>query len=846
MFLLQKNRKVLSIFLAIFCLLFSLSQPVLAIAQLPKGREWEFSENNIVFYNPSGKKKANCLSPDRGCQTSDGSDISMIGDGFLANDAFKKQIKTTFSKVDTSDTNFITTSNISFDDFLNNATTKTFKKNIIISYGTESNIALTKEQINKIILAVGSSKTILFLNNYKADGSFDESNKNIEEVAKTYQNFKIIDFASKISSDQTLVLNNQLSDSGAKQLVGIISSILNSGCSGSFTKYNFTDGQLRGITAMAIQENGLSPPTSVLTEASQMANLFESPQMQKYNKNANKEQGFLDMLLKGGWYASATKAKYSETANVPDNLFNAVKLVLNSGKRTLPTGVVEHDSLSDIASISNDGVVVDKNNKANYISKKTIIKNKMSSTYVFYRWSDPNASDRLKGDPFGYFQDKGIGEHENESNTSLNGTNSTDNSNRTASNTAVNSTGPASDPDVVVTSDFKNYAGDIILNQTQRDLIAQNRPVYEEAAKEYGFPWQILAALHYREHGLSVSNPSNGQGIYQLYSYTQAGSNDKAFRPTGPVSTEEFLRQSKITASIVKKMESDLSENPDSNLVKHFFFHYNGMAKIYKDQALDMGFTVEQANNGEGSPYVMSRADAKRDSTKGNMTWKMFIRDNVVGSGRNETNFGAYVVYLALGGFTDNSGTDNCIDSSSGSSGYSGGGNDSISKTAIDLSWHHYDTDDETKRYFGSSRKYGNNKYIEAQHQVNNVGNQTDCGRFVSVVMRYSGVDPNFPPVDTTYSILPYLKKHTELYEQIPNNDGDTSVLQSGDILIVPGHVKFAIAINGKLQEVQASLNGHAPETADRVSILDGAKHPRGYSKDGGSGRLYYIFRKKQ
>ena len=110
--------------------------------------------------------------------------------------------------------------------------------------------------------------------------------------------------------------------------------------------------------------------------------------------------------------------------------------------------------------------------------------------------------------------------------------------------------------------------------------------------------------------------------------------------------------------------------------------------------------------------------------------------------------------------------------------------------------------------------------------------------------MRYSGADPNFPPVDTTYSILPYLQRHTELYEQVPNNDGDTSVLQSGDILIVAGHVKFAIAINGKLQEIQASLNGHAPETADRVSIID--DNGRGYSKDGGRGRLYYIFRKKQ
>ena len=66
-------------------------------------------------------------------------------------------------------------------------------------------------------------------------------------------------------------------------------------------------------------------------------------------------------------------------------------------------------------------------------------------------------------------------------------------------------------------------------------------------------------------------------------------------------------------------------------------------------------------------------------------------------------------------------------------------------------------------------------------------------------------------------------------------NTGDTSILQSGDILSVPGHIKLVVSINGKLQEVQASLNGHAPETSDGIGITDN----RG--KDG----KYYIFRKK-
>jgi len=811
--------------------------PVFAIPKFPTGRDAEFIENNILFYNPDGKKNSSCLSPDRGCQTSDGSDVSVVGDGFLGTDSFKNEFKSKFSKLETADTNFSTTSNLSFDDLISNLNTKTYQKNILISFGTENGQTLTKEQLDQIILAAGSSKTILFVNNYGPTGNMTDTNKAIEDASKSYQNVKLIDFASKITSNTSLIENNQISETGAKELVGIISSILNAGCSGSFTKYNFTDGQLRGISAMAIQENGLSPPVSVLTEASQMANLFESSQMNKYNQNANKEQGFIDMLQHSNWYATTTKVKYSETANISQDIYDGIKSILNNGKRTLPTGVVEHDSIKDITSITNDGVSVDKNNRANYISKKTIIKNRFGSTYVFYRWSDPSAPDNRKGDPFGYFQDKGPGEFEGESDLPVSGSSSIGSSDRTASNTSVSSTGPATDPEVVVTADFKNYAGDEILSQAERDKIAANRPVYEEAARENDMPWQILAVLHYREHSLNVSNPSNGQGIYQLYSYTSGGTNSNAFKPAGPVTTEEFLRQTKIAAKLVKERYGpELTANPDSRTVKKMFFRYNGEAEIYKKQALDMGFTPEQASIGEGSPYVMSRADAKRDSTKGGMSWEMFVGDGVSTTGHNERNFGAYVVYLALGGFTDNSGTSGCSGSQPGTGGYSGGGHQVISQTAVDLAWHRYDTetDGAARGYFSGNRKTGSTAYLEAQRKAGNVGDVTDCGRFVSVVLRSSGVDPNFPLVGTAPAILPYLKNHPDLYDQIPNT-GDTSVLQSGDILIVPGHIKLVVNINGHLQEVQASLGGHAPETSDRIKLTD-SRGPNG---------LYYIFRRK-
>ena len=112
--------------------------PVFAIPKFPTGRDAEFIENNILFYNPDGKKNSSCLSPDRSCQTSDGSDVSVVGDGFLGTDSFKNEFKSKFSKLETADTNFSTTSNLSFDDLISNLNTKTYQKNILISFGTDN------------------------------------------------------------------------------------------------------------------------------------------------------------------------------------------------------------------------------------------------------------------------------------------------------------------------------------------------------------------------------------------------------------------------------------------------------------------------------------------------------------------------------------------------------------------------------------------------------------------------------------------------------------------------------------------------------------------------------------
>ena len=174
-----------------------------------------------------------------------------------------------------------------------------------------------------------------------------------------------------------------------------------------------------------------------------------------------------------------------------------------------------------------------------------------------------------------------------------------------------------------------SYSGAQVFSEATWNLIQENQPFYQAAAEKYGFPWQIIAAIHYKEYSNQRGNPANGQGVYQLYSYTDGGKNSNAFYPAGPVSDDEFQRQTDIAASIINNMASDLDLNTTSG-VKRLFFRYNGVAGRYITKAKNMGFSDEDAKNGEGSPYVMNRFDPPRDPSSNSMSPKwpgMFVGD---------------------------------------------------------------------------------------------------------------------------------------------------------------------------------------------------------------------------
>jgi hypothetical protein len=202
-----------------------------------------------------------------------------------------------------------------------------------------------------------------------------------------------------------------------------------------------------------------------------------------------------------------------------------------------------------------------------------------------------------------------------------------------------------------------DYAGHPIWNQGQLQAVSQNQSTYQQAAQQVGIPWQMLAVIHLRESGLKVANPSNGQGIYQF-----ADKHGGPY-PAGPVSQAEFLRQSVLAAQYLKQVAGGNYPNnktltPDStgDVIKDTFFSYNGRASAYAQQAASLGYS-STIQGFEGSPYVMNKADAKRDPAVSGSTWGQIKTDHGGLSYPANNDYGAFVTYSALAGGASSSGS---------------------------------------------------------------------------------------------------------------------------------------------------------------------------------------------
>lgn len=356
--------------------------------------------------------------------------------------------------------------------------------------------------------------------------------------------------------------------------------------------------------------------------------------------------------------------------------------------------------------------------------------------------------------------------------------------------------------------DNKNYAGDTVWSDEQLEAINAGRSVYEKAEKETGIPWQAIATMHSLETGLSHSNPAGGQGLYGLYTYTNGGTNANAFVPAGPVSNEEFERQTLIAAGEMAKIINATGLDMDSDEgIKALLFQYNGAASQYKQKALALGFSQEEANWGEGSPYVMNRYDARRDPNSSQMdpAWPgRFVADGVYDAGAVQYDFGGFVKYIALKGATG--GSSLCQEVA--------GGNMDLNASAIALAWAQSERDNTYTK--------GKPEYLAAIMETWTSGyelsvatagsfNRGDgsmipvgmsCDNFVGTVVRFSGINPDFPVWLGNQKT--YLAS-SDMWEQVEVND--SSQAKAGDIRIENngGHILMIVEVDGELKVASAS-----------------------------------------
>lgn len=189
----------------------------------------------------------------------------------------------------------------------------------------------------------------------------------------------------------------------------------------------------------------------------------------------------------------------------------------------------------------------------------------------------------------------------------------------------------------------KDYDGRDIFSPAQLEAIESNKSFYESAANTAKIPWQLLAAMHGRETGFKRYGPANGYGPYQI---------TPSNYPVKAAYSDTEFQDATNKAAAFMKAKSDGRDLSDPNNVKYTFFAYNGTASVYKTQAKNLGFSDEEANNGEGSPYVMNLFDERRDPTveptRSNSTWGQIKAD--YGSIEYPANkdHGAFVYYSAL------------------------------------------------------------------------------------------------------------------------------------------------------------------------------------------------------
>jgi hypothetical protein len=333
--------------------------------------------------------------------------------------------------------------------------------------------------------------------------------------------------------------------------------------------------------------------------------------------------------------------------------------------------------------------------------------------------------------------------------------------------------------------------------------IEKNKAMYVAAGQQTDLPWQVLAAIHYRESSLSqtkdlqAGNPIGGPYTKQSTSYAKYGY-PKTIEESVVFAAKEL--QDKAQAGLFKKKITMAAI--DTEVIKDALFGYNGRAEAYAKQAATYGFD-SKTQPFEGSPYVMNRYDAARQAM-GIITVDHGGIDDV------DHRFGAFTLYNLMGGPKSGTSPNSVCPYGAGATG--------LLATILSYAWPQYHKSPycELKPSYAAaiSAAYGHEYVGWHTCYIYNDHPGADCGGFVTRAMRDSKADPEYNkyqgPVDQQWKYLEeQVKSPTGKYIKLTNVTR-VEDLRPGDIWINQdlSHTQFYVGQNPGYEFNAASASG--------------------------------------
>ena len=218
-------------------------------------------------------------------------------------------------------------------------------------------------------------------------------NKNLD-IQNNLVNVQYLDIFSEIEDDYSMWSDGiHYNDTTSMDIYNITNELVKESIitkeDTSVLTYDISEDEVYKIAKLCYREQG-SNINGFSAEASLLCNLTDKS---KYSNPWS-------YAVNSGWFGKNVENKIADLKYTPsEEKLQAIRDIVINGNRTLPINVVEHDCLSDIVSVTNNGEKFDKTDRSQYIPNVTTITNRFGATYIFYAFPAEDS------DPFGYFKE---------------------------------------------------------------------------------------------------------------------------------------------------------------------------------------------------------------------------------------------------------------------------------------------------------------------------------------------------------------------------------------------------------------------------------------------------------